>query len=236
VGAEALLRWHHPQRGLVLPAEFIHLAEETGAIVPIGAWVLRVACAQMKRWAQQASTRHLTLAVNVSALQFGRDDFVSVVQQALLETGINPALLEIEVTESMMLDAEHAVLTMQALRAMGVQFAVDDFGTGYSSLAHLTRLPISTLKIDQSFVRNMALQPADLVIVQTIVGMAHSLGLRVVAEGVETPAQLAQLQACGCNLFQGHLFGQAQPVAVFEELLLNSAHQRLHAWLASPSP
>lgn len=219
VGAEALLRWHHPQRGLVSPAEIIPLAEEVGLIVPIGAWVLRDACSQMQRWALQPATRELTLAVNVSARQFAREDFVAQVVQVLQQTGANPALLELEVTESMMLDVQSAIAKMQALRDIGVRFAVDDFGTGYSSLAHLTRLPISTLKIDKSFVSHMADHDADLVIVQTIIGMAHSLGLNVVAEGVETRAQQAQLLDCGCNLFQGYLFGRALAVDEFEDLL-----------------
>jgi EAL domain-containing protein (putative c-di-GMP-specific phosphodiesterase class I) len=158
--------------------------------------------------------------VNVRARQFAREDFVAQALLVLQQTGVNPALLELEVTESMMLDVEAAIAKMQTLRDVGVRFSVDDFGTGYSSLAHLTRLPISTLKIDQSFVRHMADHDADRVIVQTIIGMAHSLGLSVVAEGVETQAQLAQLLACGCNLFQGYLFGRALEVTAFERLLV----------------
>ncbi len=211
IGVEALLRWRHPKRGLVSPADIIPLAEETGLIAPIGTWVLETACQQMKAWEQNASTRHLTVAVNVSARQFFRPDFVEVTLKVLHDTGANPALLDLEVTESMMLDVDNAILKMRALREKGVQFSVDDFGTGYSSLANLTRLPISKLKIDQSFVHHMGSSPADQIIVQTIVGMAHSLGLTVIAEGVETPAQRDQLLSQNCTLFQGYLFGKARP-------------------------
>jgi EAL domain-containing protein (putative c-di-GMP-specific phosphodiesterase class I) len=211
IGVEALLRWRHPKRGLVSPADIIPLAEETGLIAPIGTWVLETACQQMKAWEQNASTRHLTVAVNVSARQFFRPDFVEVTLKVLHDTGANPALLDLEVTESMMLDVDNAILKMRALREKGVQFSVDDFGTGYSSLANLTRLPISKLKIDQSFVHHMGSSPADQIIVQTIVGMAHSLGLTVIAEGVETPAQRDQLLSYNCTLFQGYLFGKARP-------------------------
>ena len=219
VGVEALLRWHHPKRGWVSPASIIPLAEETGLIVPIGKWVLETACKQMKLWAQDASLSKLSMAVNVSARQFDRADFVEVVLKAVEESGADPHLLDLEVTESMMLDADNAILKMQALRDVGLQFSVDDFGTGYSSLGNLTKLPISKLKIDQSFINGLASRPGDQVIVQTIVGMAHSLGLQVIAEGVETMVQRDQLKAYNCNLFQGYLFGKAQTGPSIEKLV-----------------
>lgn len=219
IGVEALLRWCHPQRGWVSPAEVIPLAEETGLIVPIGKWVLETACHQMKLWELSTLTSKLTVAVNVSAKQFQREDFVATVLKVLNDSGANPRLLDLEVTESMMLDVDNAVVKMQALRQAGVQFSVDDFGTGYSSLANLTRLPISKLKIDQSFVRKMGVTHGDKVIVQTIVGMANSLDLTVIAEGVETQSQRDQLEDLGCNLFQGYLFGKAQPLHEFTRSL-----------------
>ncbi|MFC7411545.1 putative bifunctional diguanylate cyclase/phosphodiesterase [Hydrogenophaga atypica] len=220
VGAEALLRWHHPERGLVSPGEVIPLAEETGLIIPIGNWVMKTACAQLKRWATLPEAQGLTMAVNVSARQFAREDFVNFVLKVLEDTQIDPTLLELEVTESMMLDIDTAAAKMQALRTAGVRFSVDDFGTGYSSLAHLTRIPIAKLKIDQSFVQHMGDRQADLVIVQTVIAMAHSLGLCVVAEGVETPTQHQQLLNDGCNVFQGYLFGRPQPSGALERQLL----------------
>jgi EAL domain-containing protein (putative c-di-GMP-specific phosphodiesterase class I) len=219
VGLEALLRWRHPVRGLVSPAEIIPLAEETGLIVPIGKWVLETACKQMKIWQQHPSTSKLSVAVNVSAKQFSREDFVEVVLNILSSTGADPFLLDLEITESMMLDVESAVVKMQALGKVGVRFSVDDFGTGYSSLAILTRLPISKLKIDQSFVRNLGCRKKDEIIVKTIVGMAHSLGLTVIAEGVETLLQHDQLTGYECDLFQGYLFGRAQPRQDLERAL-----------------
>jgi diguanylate cyclase (GGDEF)-like protein/PAS domain S-box-containing protein len=219
VGLEALLRWRHPVRGLVSPAEIIPLAEETGLIVPIGKWVLETACKQMKIWQQHPSTSKLSVAVNVSAKQFSREDFVEVVLNILSSTGADPFLLDLEITESMMLDVESAVVKMQALGKVGVRFSVDDFGTGYSSLAILTRLPISKLKIDQSFVRNLGCRKKDEIIVKTIVGMAHSLGLTVIAEGVETRLQHDQLTGYECDLFQGYLFGRAQPRQDLERAL-----------------
>jgi diguanylate cyclase (GGDEF)-like protein/PAS domain S-box-containing protein len=220
VGAEALLRWHHPEQGLVSPGEVIPLAEETGLIIPIGNWVMKTACAQLKRWATLPGAQGLTLAVNVSARQFAREDFVTFVLKVLEDTQVDPTLLELEVTESMMLDIDTAAAKMQALRTVGVRFSVDDFGTGYSSLAQLTRIPIAKLKIDKSFVQHMGERQADLVIVQTVIAMAHSLGLCVVAEGVETPTQHQQLLHYGCNVFQGYLFGRPQPVGDLERQLL----------------
>ena len=216
VGAEVLLRWQHPQRGLVSPLEFIPLAEETGLILPIGQWVLESACAQLKAWETHPLACTLQLAVNVSASQFNHTHFVDQVEQAVRRSGIRPDRLKLELTESMVFSIDDTVQKMHALKALGVTFSMDDFGTGYSSLSNLTRLPLSQLKIDQSFVRNMGTQPADAAIVQTIIAMAHNLGLDVIAEGVETPAQRSFLSAHGCGLYQGYLFGHPLPLDEFE--------------------
>ena len=216
VGAEVLVRWQHPQRGLVSPLEFIPLAEETGLILPIGQWVLESACAQLKAWETHPLACTLQLAVNVSASQFNHTHFVDQVEQAVRRSGIRPDRLKLELTESMVFNIDDTVQKMHALKALGVTFSMDDFGTGYSSLSNLTRLPLSQLKIDQSFVRNMGTQPADAAIVQTIIAMAHNLGLDVIAEGVETPAQRSFLSAHGCGLYQGYLFGHPLPLDAFE--------------------
>ena len=219
IGAEALLRWRHPVNGLVSPAEFIPVAEDTGLIVPIGRWVLETACAQLKAWERHPHSRDLQLAVNVSARQFQQHDFVAMVETAIRQSQVRPELLKLEVTESAVLDVDDAIAKMQALKKVGVQFSMDDFGTGFSSLSSLSRLPISQLKIDGSFVRNMALSEGDSVIVQTIIAMASTIGLEVIAEGVETEAQLAQLQSHGCALYQGYLFGRPEPIEKFESQL-----------------
>ena len=219
IGAEALLRWPHGERGFVAPAEFIALAEETGLILPIGQWVLEAACAQLKDWEDQPRTRQLRLAINVSARQFRQTEFVAQVRQAMEHHAVNPALLKLEVTESVLLDVTDTVRKMEALRALGVQLSLDDFGTGYSSLSILTQLPITQLKIDQSFVRNIGVKPSDASIIQTIISMAQILDMEVIAEGVETEAQSSFLEQQGCQLFQGALFGPAVPIAVFEAQL-----------------
>ena len=221
VGAEVLLRWQHPQHGLVLPAQFIPLAEETGLIVPIGFWVLERACAQLKLWAGNAMTQHLQLAVNVSARQFCLPDFALQVQRIVEQAAINPALLKLELTESMVLDnVEGVIATMSALKPLGINFSIDDFGTGQSSLAYLKKLPLDQLKIDRSFVRDITSDPNDAVIVRTIIGMAINLGLEVIAEGVETEQQLAFLQENGCLAYQGYLFSKPMPVHEFEHLVV----------------
>ena len=190
IGAEVLIRWQHPVRGLVAPADFIPLAEETGLILPIGQWVLEAACAQIKIWEGNVHTRHLQLAVNVSARQFRQANFVEQVSQVLRRNAINPDRLKLELTESLVLDdIDDSIRKMNALREIGVHFSMDDFGTGYSSLAYLTRLPLDQLKIDQSFVHNIGVKTTDAVIVQTIIGMANNLGMEVIAEGLETEAQ-----------------------------------------------
>jgi diguanylate cyclase (GGDEF)-like protein/PAS domain S-box-containing protein len=218
VGAEALLRWVHPERGLVAPGEFIPLAEETGLILPIGLWVLETACAQIKAWEGNPHTRELRLAVNVSARQFRQPDFVAQVQQVLLEAGADPTRLKIELTESLVLDNVSDTITkMQALKAIGVGFSMDDFGTGYSSLSYLTRLPLDQLKIDRSFIRDFGSDLNGAAIVQTIIIMGKTLGLNVIAEGVETEAQRDFLDRNGCHTFQGYLFSRALPLAEFEQ-------------------
>ena len=211
-GFEALLRWEHPERGLVSPAEFIPLAEENGLILQIGLWVLQTACRQLKSWETDAETRHLVLAVNVSARQFRQADFVDQILRVVRETKINPAKLKLELTESLVLsNIDDTSVKMQALKRIGVRFSMDDFGTGYSSLVYLTKLPFDQVKIDQSFVRNISSRPSDAVIVQTIIGMARNLGLGVVAEGVETEEQRSFLERHGCTNYQGFLFGKPAP-------------------------
>ena len=224
VGAEGLLRWRHPARGLVPPGAFITVAEESELIVPIGAWVLRTACQQLAAWQGDARLGALQLAVNVSARQFRQSDFGQLVADVIRETGVPSHLLKLELTESLMLDnVDDCIAKMTLLKATGVQFSVDDFGTGYSSLAYLTRLPLDQLKIDQSFVRNLGVRHSDGLIVQTVIGMARSLGLEVIAEGVETLEQKELLAQYGCELYQGYLFARPEPVAVLEALLGASA-------------
>ena len=220
LGAEVLLRWRHPDRGLISPAEFIPLAEESGLILAIGHWVLQTACVQIKTWQAHSSTRHLRLAVNVSARQFRQVDFVQQVESVLHEHAIDPALLKLELTESLVLDnVADTIAKMQMLKNIGVGFSMDDFGTGHSSLSYLKQLPLDQLKIDQSFVRDIATDPNDAAIVQTIIVMANSLGLDVIAEGVETKAQLEFLCQRGCAAFQGYLFSRPVELAQFEVLL-----------------
>ena len=220
VGAEVLIRWQHPVRGMVPPLEFITLAEESNLILSIGHWVLSTACQQLAVWQKRDATRALHLSVNVSARQFRQVDFVAQVAEVILETGINAQLLKLELTESVVLDnVDDTIAKMAELKATGVRFSMDDFGTGFSSLAYLTRLPMNQLKIDQSFVRNIGIQHSDGVIVQTIIGMARNLALEVIAEGVETSAQHKFLAQHGCYLYQGYLFGRPTPLTEFEALL-----------------
>ena len=224
LGAEVLLRWQHPQRGLVMPGEFIGLAEETGLILPIGAWVLETACRQLKAWAAQEALRHLTISVNVSARQFRQSGFVEHVQAIVAATGADPLLLKLELTESLMVNSvQETVDKMDALHALGISFSLDDFGTGYSSLSYLQRLPLNQLKIDQSFVRDILVDGKDAAIAQTVVHLAQDLGLSVMAEGVESQAQRDFLERIGCHAFQGYLFGRPVPLRDFEQLLLAEA-------------
>ena len=216
VGAEALVRWKHPLHGLVAPIQFIALAEETGLILQLGQWVLEAACAQLVLWAAQASTAHWTVAVNVSASQFAQSDFVANVAHALQSTGAHSQKLKLELTESILVrDVEDVIVKMTAIKALGVGFSLDDFGTGYSSLSYLKRLPLDQLKIDQSFVRDVLTDPSDAVIVRTILALGHSLGLTVIAEGVETEGQRNFLSAAGCDTFQGYYFGRPSPAESF---------------------
>jgi diguanylate cyclase (GGDEF)-like protein/PAS domain S-box-containing protein len=216
LGAEVLLRWIHPEQGLISPLQFIPLAEETGLIVPIGTWVLESACKQLKAWETDRLTRNLQLSVNVSERQFRQPDFVVQVCAILEQTAINPLRLKLELTESIVLDdVADTIAKMQALKKIGVSFSMDDFGTGYSSLAYLTQLPLDQLKIDQSFVRNIGTKPSDVTIIQTIIGMANNLSMEVIAEGVETVIQRNTLESMGCLLYQGYFFGKPVPLEEF---------------------
>jgi diguanylate cyclase (GGDEF)-like protein/PAS domain S-box-containing protein len=209
VGVEALVRWRHPERGMVSPCDFIPLAEQTGLILPLGQFVLQTACAQLQRWGGHDTTRHLSIAVNVSARQFRHPGFVNDVLRTLGDCGADPRRLKIELTESLLLgDIEDTIARMGQLQREGVGFSLDDFGTGYSSLSYLKRLPLNQVKIDQSFVRDVLTDPNDAAIVRTILALADSLDLEVVAEGVETTGQLAFLRLHGCEKFQGYLFGR----------------------------
>ncbi len=220
VGAEALIRWMHPKRGILSPAEFIPLAEETGLIVPIGAWVLEAACAQLTAWAAQERTAEIALAVNISARQLGQPGFVEEVLAALDNSGANPKRLKLEITESILLhNFEDVVTKMTALKTHGVRFALDDFGTGYSSLSYLKRLPLDQLKIDQSFIRDLFVDANSCVIAQTIISLSQAMGLSVIAEGVETEAQREFLDQMECHSFQGYLFSPPVMLDKFERML-----------------
>jgi len=220
LGAEALIRWNHPERGLVSPIDFIPVAEISGAILTIGQWVLDAACAQLKLWQQDTLTRDLNLSVNVSAKQFHQADFVSQVMMTIQQHAINPARLKLELTESILLDDIEVTITkMKTLAESGIQFSLDDFGTGYSSLQYLKRLPLDQLKIDKSFVDDLVTDSNDQVIVRTIISMAYSLGLSVIAEGVETKEQQQLLLEEVCMQYQGYLYSKPVPIDEFEALL-----------------
>jgi diguanylate cyclase (GGDEF)-like protein/PAS domain S-box-containing protein len=220
IGAEALIRWQHPKRGLVWPGEFIPLAEETGLILPLGDWVLEAACEQLAAWAGRQQTAHLTLAVNISALQFRQPGFVATVLSALERSGANPNHLKLELTESMLVENfEEVIAKMTELKALGLSFSLDDFGTGYSSLAYLKRLPLSLLKIDRAFVRDMLVDATSGAIAQTIISLGRAMGLSVIAEGVESEEQRGFLAGLGCHTFQGFLFSPPLPLEQFEALL-----------------
>lgn len=226
VGAEALLRWRHPVKGMVSPADFIPLAEQTGLILPIGHWVLGMACAQLRTWAENPDTAHLSLAINVSALQFKQPDFVSQLVSVLDRSGIDPTRLELELTESMLVnDVNDIISKMVALKEKGVRLSLDDFGTGYSSLSYLKKLPLDQLKIDQSFVRDMLFDSNDVAIVRTVVELARGMGLHVIAEGVETEEQRQFLATLGCLSFQGYLLSRPVPIDDFNTVV--SAHNAI---------
>jgi diguanylate cyclase (GGDEF)-like protein/PAS domain S-box-containing protein len=219
VGLEALIRWRHPSMGMVRPDRFINLAEETGLIVPIGSWVLRTACRQSREW-QHAGFGQLRIAVNLSARQFSQPGLVREIARVLEETGLAPSCLEIEITESLVMeDVEGAIRTMGELKGMGVQLSIDDFGTGYSSLSYLRRFPVDVLKIDRSFVRDITSSEDDAAMVAAIIELARGLRMRVIAEGVETEAQLDYLKQRGCDEVQGHVYARAAPGADVEALL-----------------
>lgn len=235
LGAEALLRWERPLQGLLSPDRFIPVAEETGLILEIGEWVLETACEQLRRWSMHPHTSGYILSVNVSARQFRQPDFVAVVRRIVAGSGIDPSRLKLELTESMVMhNLDDAVAKMSALTEEGICFSMDDFGTGYSSLSHLAHLPIQQLKIDRSFIRNLMCEGNHAVIVETIIGMAQTLGMDVIAEGVETKEQLAFLICTGCHSYQGYLFGQPVPLHEFEELARKTAPARIINPLETP--
>ena len=223
-GTEALIRWHHPEYGLISPAQFIPVAEETGMIVPIGEWILRTACAQAKQWEEAGLP--MRVAVNLSARQFHQGDLAETINDILKELSLSAELLEIELTEGILMeDTKQTAAILEKLHRMGVQISIDDFGTGYSSLSYLKRLPIQVLKIDQSFVRDIHTDPDDRAIVTAVIALAHSMKLKVVAEGVETPEQLAFLRDYDCDIMQGYLF--SRPVSGTEVLSLMTKDARL---------
>lgn len=229
VGAEALLRWQHPTRGFVSPVDFIQIAEESSLILEIGDWVLETACRELARWSQHEKTRHLVLAINISAQQFMQTDFVEHVAEAVKAHQINPACLKLELTESVALGGLDVVVTkMLALKhGIGVTLSLDDFGTGYSSLSYLKKLPFNQIKIDRSFVRDMLTDTSDAMMVKNIIDMTHNFGMQVIAEGVETEQQLALLREYGCLSYQGYLFSKPLPVEEFEMLLNKDAVGRV---------
>jgi diguanylate cyclase (GGDEF)-like protein len=220
IGAEALIRWIHPERGLISPINFIPLSEETGHILPIGEWVINTACSQLRDWQREPLTCNLELAINVSAEQFAQPNFVEQVKQAIQKFNVNPKLLKLELTEGLLLhDVDQAIDIMNELSNVGVRFSLDDFGTGYSSLQYLKRLPFDQIKIDQSFVRYIDKDEVDKSIVCTIIAMANIMDISVIAEGVETEEQQQILLKEGCSNFQGYFFGKPVPVEIFEKAL-----------------
>ncbi len=226
-GAEALVRWQHPERGLISPLEFIPLAEETGQILALGAWVLEDACQRLAEWAQHPQRAHLILAVNVSPLQFMQEDFVEQVLHTLQRTAINPQRLKLELTESLMVGSVDSVIErMHQLKAHGLRLALDDFGTGYSSLSYLKHMPLDQLKIDQAFVRDILVDANAAAIAQSIAALAHSLGLALVAEGVEQVEQRDTLAEMGCCVYQGYYYSRPLPIAEFEAYLLAQQSQQ----------
>ena len=220
-GVEVLLRWSHPERGMVPPGEFIALAEDTGLIIALGEDILQQACRQLALWAGQPAMAHLTLSVNVSPRQFQQDNFVELVLAVLERTGAPPQRLKLELTESLLIaNIDDVITKMDAIKARGVGFSLDDFGTGYSSLSYLKRLPLDQLKIDQSFVRDILVDPNDAAIARMVIVLAESLGLEVMAEGVETIAQQQALHGQGCHAYQGYLYSRPLPLEEFERLAL----------------
>ena len=217
LGAEALVRWNHPERGIVPPSEFVSVAEDSGLILPLGRWILRTACEQLRAWSARPATASLSLAVNISARQFYDAQFVAQTLAVLDETGIDPRRLKLELTESLLIkNLDGIVDKMHVLMQRGIRFALDDFGTGYSSLSYLKRLPLEQLKIDRSFVRDLFNDENDIAIARAIVTLGQSLGMQVIAEGVEEERQWRFLESIGCQAFQGYFFGRPAPIAEFE--------------------
>ena len=224
VGYEGLLRWEHPERGLLCPGEFLGVAEETGLIVPIGEWVMKQACAQCSRWHAQGFRG--SVAVNLSARQFGQENLLQTVKESLQRVGLPGSFLELELTESLLVEPTEATMRLlHDLRALGVRIAVDDFGIGYSSLGYLKRYPITTLKIAQPFVEEVAVESGDRAIVQAIVSLARAMSLRTVAEGVEQASQVQALREIGADLLQGYYFGQPAPISELQ--LIAEPHQAI---------
>lgn len=219
-GAEALVRWRHPKRGMVQPAEFIPLAEQSGLILPLGSWVLKTACAQLATWGCRSETAGITVAVNISARQASQPNFVEEVMAAVGNSGANPANLELELTEDVLLHSfEDVIAKMMVLKSYGLRFALDDFGTGYSSLSYLRRLPLDRLKIDKSFIRDLLVDVNGGAIVQAVISLGHAMGLSVIAEGVEREQERNFLATMGCHAFQGYLFSRPVAPDDFERLL-----------------
>ncbi len=224
-GAEALIRWNHPVRGVVSPMEFIPIAEKLGLMIPIGYWVLNQACLQLEIWSKKPETAHLTVSVNVSAQQFSDPDFVSKVLLKINSSGIQAGLLKLELTESILMNnVEDVIVSMTMLKAAGVGISLDDFGTGYSSLSYLKRLPLDQLKIDKSFVRDILDDSHDLAIARTIISLGRDLGLKVIAEGVESERQQHFLLENGCSAFQGYWFSHPLPIEQFEDYIGHVHH------------
>jgi EAL domain-containing protein (putative c-di-GMP-specific phosphodiesterase class I) len=220
VGAEALLRWKHPQRGLIVPDQFLSVAEETGLIVPLGEWVVGETCRQLAEWQARPETAHLRLSLNLSARELTHPDVVSKVLECVRESGIDPHALTIEVTESTaMADGDTGFRALRDLSGEGIRVAIDDFGTGYSSLEQLRRMPVDIVKVDRSFVTGMAADSTDRELVAAVVGMGRALKLSVVAEGIETPEQVEALRELGCDTGQGFLFARPLPADAMDELV-----------------
>jgi EAL domain-containing protein (putative c-di-GMP-specific phosphodiesterase class I) len=231
VELEALVRWQHPERGLMPPGAFIPVAEETGLIVPLGQWVLEQACRQARMWQDaSAGTRPIVMSVNLSARQFQHPTLVADIDRAVRQSGLEPRFLKLEITESVVMqNLESTLVTLNALKSLGIQLAIDDFGTGYSSLTYLKRFPIDTLKIDRSFVDGLGQDSQDTAIVRSVVALAKTLNLTVTGEGVETAEQRTRLEELGCDLAQGFMFARPGPPELFDAVLLNQSIRDLAA-------